>query len=164
MTSREETGACLRALRALRGWSQRQAATAARLPPTRLSDYESGKTSPTLDRLEAIVTALGFPMLSFEIARQLARAAQPGDTPHHQPPPGRIAARVLEVHGRAEEIADNGIAVGLFVMPQADRADLSLSPPGEVRQAVQTALASHRDSRAESRVARLDRGGRQSGG
>jgi hypothetical protein len=46
MTTREETGACLRALRALRGWSQRQAAAAARLPPTRLSDYESGKTSP----------------------------------------------------------------------------------------------------------------------
>jgi transcriptional regulator with XRE-family HTH domain len=85
MTSREETGACLRAFRALRGWSQLQAA-AARLPPTRLSDYESGKTSPTLDRLEAIVTALGFPMLSFEIARQLARTAHPGDASRLQVP------------------------------------------------------------------------------
>jgi transcriptional regulator with XRE-family HTH domain len=166
MTSREETGACLRALRALRGWNQRQTAAAARLPPTRLSDYESGKTSPTLDRLEAIVTALGFPLLSFEIARQLVRAAQPGDTPHRQHSSVRGAVRVLEVRGRAEEIADSGIAVGLFVVAQADRADLSESAnaPGELRQAAQAGLASHRCSCAESSVARLDRGGRQSGG
>jgi transcriptional regulator with XRE-family HTH domain len=161
MTSREETGACLRALRALRGWNQRRTAAAARLPPTRLSDYESGKTSPTLDRLEAIVTALGFPMLSFEIARQLVRAAQPGDAPHRQHPSVRGAVRVLEVRGRAEELADSGVAVGLFVVP---RADLSISAPGELRQAAQVALTSHRDNRAESTVARLDRDGRQSGG
>lgn len=130
MTSREETGACLRALRALRGWSQRETAAAARLPPTRLSDYESGKTSPTLDRLEAIVTALGFPMLSFEIARQLARAGQPGDTLHRQPPSLRGPARVLELHGRADEIADSGIAVGLFLVPRAERADLAMNAPG----------------------------------
>jgi transcriptional regulator with XRE-family HTH domain len=86
MTSRGETGACLRALRALRGWSQRQAAAAACLSPTRLSDYESGKTSPTLDRLEAIVTTLGFPMLSFEIARP--------------PGPARIAASPRSCRGR----------------------------------------------------------------
>jgi transcriptional regulator with XRE-family HTH domain len=164
MTSREETGACLRALRALRGWSQRQAAAAARLPPTRLSDYESGKTSPTLDRLEAIVTALGFPMLTFEIARQLVRAAEGGEVAHRHAPPIRHDTRVLEVHGRAEEIADSGIAVGLFVVPRADRTDLSMNPPGEVPQAVQVGLASHRGSRAESRVARLDCRGRQSGG
>ena len=163
MTSREETGACLRALRALRGWSQRQAAAAARLPPTRLSDYESGKTSPTLDRLEAIVTALGFPMLSFEIARQLVRAAEGGEAAHRHAPPIRHATRVLELHGRAEEIADSGVAVGLFVVPRADRADLSMNPPSEVRQAAHTALASHRRSRAQSRLARLDRGGRQGG-
>ena len=60
MTRREETGACLRALRALRGWNQRQTAAAARVPPTRLSEYESGKISPTVERLEAIVAALGY--------------------------------------------------------------------------------------------------------
>jgi transcriptional regulator with XRE-family HTH domain len=161
MTSREETGACLRALRALRGWNQRQAAAAARLPPTRLSDYESGKTSPTLDRLEAIVTALGFPMLSFEIARQLVRTDHTADTPPRQAPSVPTASRVLEIHGRAEEIAAGGIAVGLFVVP---RADLSLKAPGEVRQAAQVDLASHRSSRPESTVARIDRRGRQSGG
>jgi transcriptional regulator with XRE-family HTH domain len=161
MTGREETGACLRALRALRGWNQRQTAAAARLPSTRLSDYESGKTSPTHDRLEAIVTALGFPMLTFEIARQLARAGQAGDTPHRQPPPARIAGRVLELHGRAEEIADGGVAVGLFVVP---RADLTINAPGEVRQAAQVGLTSHRENREESAVARLDRGGRRTGG
>jgi transcriptional regulator with XRE-family HTH domain len=99
MTSREETGACLRALRALRGWNQRQTAAAAHLPPTRLSDYESGKTSPTLDRLEAIVTALGFPMLTFEIARQLVRTGQTADTPPREAPSVPTAARVLELHG-----------------------------------------------------------------
>lgn len=164
MTSREETGACLRALRALRGWNQRQTAAAARLPPTRLSDYESGKTSPTLDRLEAIVTALGFPMLSFEIARQLVRTGQPGDAPHRQIPSFRGPGRVLEVHGRAEEIADSGVAVGLFVVPRADRASLSMNAPGELHQAAQIDLPSHRASRAESTVAHLDRGGRHSGG
>ena len=162
MTSREEIGACLRALRALRGWNQRQAAAAARLPPTRLSEYESGKTSPTLERLEAIVTALGFPMLTFEIARQLARAVQPGDTPHRQVPPG-IAARALELQGRAEEIADSGIALGLFIVPRADRADHSENAPGEISQAAQAGLSSHPCSCAESRGARLDGGGRQSG-
>ena len=160
MTNREETGACLRALRALRGWSQRQAAAAARLPPTRLSDYESGKTSPTLDRLEAIVGALGFPMLSFEVARQLLRTAHPEDPPHRQLPSLRGPARLLELHGRAEEIADSGIAVGLFVVP---RPDLSMNPPDEARQAAQTALAAHRGNRPEPSLARLDRGGRQSG-
>ena len=140
MTSREETGACLRTLRALRGWNQRQTAAAARLPPTRLSDYESGKTSPTLDRLEAIVTALGFPMLSFEIARQLARTGQAGYSPGRQVPSVREPGRILEVHGRAEEIADSGIAVGLFVVPRADRSDLSENPPAELRQAVQAGL------------------------
>jgi transcriptional regulator with XRE-family HTH domain len=161
MTGREETGACLRALRALRGWNQRQLAAAAHLPPTRLSDYESGKTSPTLDRLEAIVAALGFPMLTFEIARQLVRTGPPGDAQHRQAPSRRGPARVLELHGRAEEIADAGVAVGLFVVP---RSDLSISAPGEVRQAAQAALTSHRENRAESTVALLDRGGRQSGG
>jgi len=158
MTSREETGACLRALRALRGWSQRQAAAAARLPPTRLSDYESGKTSPTLDRLEAIVTALGFPMLSFEITRQLARTAHPGAPPHRQAPSLRSAARVIEVHGRAQEIADTGVAVGLFVVPRADRADLSMSAPEDVRQPAQVCLTSHRGSHPPAGLARLDRG------
>ena len=162
MTSREETGACLRALRALRGWSQRQAA-AARLPPTRLSDYESGKISPTLDRLEAIVTALGFPMLSFEVARQLLRTAHPEDPPHRQLPSLRGPARLLELHGRAEEIADSGIAVGLFVVPRPDRADRSENAPDELRQAAQAGLSSQPCSRAQSGVARLDRGGRQSG-
>jgi transcriptional regulator with XRE-family HTH domain len=134
MTTREETGACLRALRALRGWNQRQTAAAAHLPQTRLSDYESGKTSPTHDRLEAIVTALGFPMLTFEIARQLARTGQTEETLHRQPPSIPTAGRVLEIHGRAQEIADSGVAVavGLFVVP---RADLSTSPPVELRQA-----------------------------
>jgi hypothetical protein len=47
MNPRDETAACLRALRALRGWSQRRTA-AARVPPTCLSDYESGKVSPTV--------------------------------------------------------------------------------------------------------------------
>jgi transcriptional regulator with XRE-family HTH domain len=135
MTSREETGACLRALRALRGWNQRQTAAAARLPPTRLSDYESGKTSPTLDRLEAIVAALGFPMLSFEIARQLVRTAQPGDTPRLQVPSLRGTGQVLEVRGRVEEMSDTGIAVGLLVVVRPDRADLSTNSPGELHQA-----------------------------
>jgi transcriptional regulator with XRE-family HTH domain len=164
MTSREETGACLRALRALRGWSQRQAAAAARLPPTRLSDYESGKTSPTLDRLEAIVTALGFPMLSFEIARQLARTAQPGDTPRLQVSSLRGPSRILEIHGRVEEIADSGIAVGLFLVPRADRADLSMNAPEDVRQPAQVTLTSHRGSRPPAGLARLERGARESGG
>jgi transcriptional regulator with XRE-family HTH domain len=161
MTTREETGACLRALRALRGWNQRQTAAAARLPPTRLSDYESGKTSPTLDRLEAIVTALGFSMLSFEIARQLIRTGQAGETPPRQVPTHRGPGRILEVHGRAEEIAGTGIALGLFVMPRADRSE---NPPGDLRQPAPATPSPHPCSRAHSSVAHLDRGGRRSRG
>jgi transcriptional regulator with XRE-family HTH domain len=132
MTGRQETGACLRALRVLRGWNQRQAAAAARLPHTRLSDYERGKVSPTADRLEAIVAALGYPMLSFEIARQLrttlgAPAAQ-----------GRGAGgRILELRGQVHEIGAGGVAVGVFVLPgqAAAQQQLRRADPGAQRDA-----------------------------
>jgi transcriptional regulator with XRE-family HTH domain len=119
MNAREETGACLRALRALRGWNQRRTAAAARVPSTRLSEYENGKVSLTVERLEAIVTALGYPMLSFEIARQLVRTSlDTNSASQHGTSSPRSAGRVFAVGGQVEEIQGSGLAVGFFVLPE----------------------------------------------
>ncbi|HVR09519.1 MAG TPA: helix-turn-helix transcriptional regulator [Thermoanaerobaculia bacterium] len=118
MSTRGETGTCLRVLRTLRGWSQRRTAAAAGVPATRLSDYETGKISPTVERLEAIVTALGYTMLSLEIARHLVRTGpRAGGAPRAAARPGS-AGRVFDVGGRIEEIQGTGLAVGVFVLPE----------------------------------------------
>ena len=57
-------------------------------------------------------------MLTFEIARQLVRADHTADTPPRVAPSVHTAARVLDLHGRAEEIADSGIAVGPSSCPE----------------------------------------------
>jgi hypothetical protein len=116
MSARAETGACLRALRILRGWNQRQTAAAARVPPTRLSDYESGKISPTVERLEAIVAALGYPMLSFEIARHLVRTRLPPGAPLQSSAPAATCRHTFTCSGQVEEIHGTGLTVGFFVV------------------------------------------------
>jgi transcriptional regulator with XRE-family HTH domain len=123
VNGRGETGVCLRALRVMRGWSQRQAAAAARVPLTRLSDYELGKSSPTVERLEAIVAALGYEMVAFEVARQLVRTGRECEVAARGKATRARGRRVqvLEVCGEMGEVRGTGVAVGFFLLPVAER-------------------------------------------
>jgi transcriptional regulator with XRE-family HTH domain len=74
-----ELAIALHVLRIIRGWTQREVATAAGKRPGAISYYESGLKAPELPTLRALLEGMGYQLSTLDEARAFIRQVQRGE-------------------------------------------------------------------------------------
>lgn len=108
-TFSEAFGERLRGLREARGLTQEQLATAVKMNATRLSDYESGKIVPRVEKAIALAEELDVSL------DELVGRKAPEVTDDVRDPKLRAAVRALEQTGSRRLIDAAGTSVEAFV-------------------------------------------------